>query len=103
VLGPDTGQPGDADPAHRQGVRLTKQPALAVDPLNGNLITEIEWSDDDALTFPLCISSRTDAEHGEKYLDNTVSVARGNIVLCDHGLTETNAPIPDTVPPPTIF
>lgn len=103
VLGPDTGQPGDADPAHRQAVRLTQQPVLAVDPLNGNLITEIEWGDEDALTFPLCISSRTDTEHGEKYLDNTVSVARGNIVLCDHGLTETNAPIPDAVPQPTIF
>jgi hypothetical protein len=103
VLGPDIGQPGDADPAHRQAVRLTKQPVLAADPLNGNLITEIEWGDGDALTFPLCISSRTDTEHGEKYLDNTVSVARGNIVLCDHGLTETNSPIPDTVPQPTIF
>ena len=66
------------------------------------MIVEIEWNDEDALTFPLCISSRTDEEHGEKYLGNTVSVARGNIVLCDHGLTEINAPIPDTVPEPTI-
>jgi hypothetical protein len=103
ALGPDTGQPGDTDPAHRQAVRLTQQPALAVDPLNGNQITEIEWTDEDALTFPLCISSRTDTEHGQIYLDNTVSVVRGNIVLCDHGLTETNAPFPDTVPEPTIF
>jgi hypothetical protein len=103
VLGPDTGQPGDADPAHRQAVRLTQPPVLAVDPLNGNLITEIQWGDEDALTFPLCISSRTDAEHGEKYLGNTVSVARGNLVLCDHGLSETNAPIPGAVPQPTIF
>ena len=36
VLGPDTGQPGDADPAHRQAVRLTEQPVLDVDPLNGD-------------------------------------------------------------------
>jgi baseplate J-like protein len=99
VLGPRTGEPGDADPSHRQAVRLIKQPVLAVDPLNEDReITHIEWGDEDALTFPLCISSRTDKEHGEKYLDNTVSVARGNIVLCDHGLTETNPPIPDTVP-----
>ena len=103
VLGPRTGQPGDADPAHRQAVRLTQQPVLDVDPLNTKEFTRIEWGDEDALTFPLCISSRTDEEHGEKYLGNTVSVARGNIVLCDHGLTETNAPIPDTVPQPTIF
>jgi hypothetical protein len=103
VLGPDTGQPGDVDPAHRQAVRLTQQPTLAIDPLNNNPITEIKWGEEDALTFPLCISSRTDEEHGEKYLDNIVSMARGNIVLCDHGLTETNAPILDTVPQPTIF
>jgi hypothetical protein len=104
VLGPDTGQPGDADPAHRQAVRLTQPPVLDIDPLNGNhSITRISWDDADALTFPLCISARTDEEHGEIYLDNIVSVARGNIVLCDHGLTETNAPNPDTVPQPTIF
>ena len=103
VLGPDTGAAGDANPAHRQAVRLTQPPVLDVDPLNNKPVTEIEWDVEDALTFPLCISSRTDAEHGEKYLDNTMSVARGNIVLCDHGLTEINAPIPDTVPQPTIF
>jgi hypothetical protein len=103
VLGPRTGQPGDADPGHRQAVRLIQQPVLDVDPLNGSEFTHIEWGDEDALTFPLCISSRTDEEHGQEFLGNTVSVAHGNIVLCDHGLTETNAPIPDTVPEPTIF
>jgi len=103
LLGPHTGQSGDADPSHRQAVRLTQQPVLGVDPLNNNKFTKIEWSDEDALTFPLCISSRTDEEHGEKYLGNTVTVARGNIVLCDHGLTENNPPIPDKVPKPTVF
>jgi hypothetical protein len=103
VLGPRTGQSGDADPTHRQAVRLTEQPVLDVDPLNGNEITHIEWDDEDALTFPLCISSRTDEEHGEKYLGNTVSVARGNLVLCDHGVTQTDAPVPDIVPASTIF
>jgi hypothetical protein len=103
VLGPRTGRAGDANPAQRQAVRLTQPPVLGVDPLNENEFTHIEWGDEDALTSPLCISSRTDEEHGERYLGNTVSVARGNIVLCDHGLTETNAPIPDTVPDPTIF
>jgi hypothetical protein len=103
VLGPGTGEAADADPSHRQAVRLTEQPVLTVDPLNGKELTKIEWDDEDALTFPLCISSRTDEKHGKKYLGNTVSVARGNIVLCDHGLTQTNAPTPDTVPEPTIF
>ena len=73
-----------------------------MDPLNGKEFTEIQWGDEDALIFPLCISSRTDEDHDEKYLGNTVSVARGNVVLCDHGLTETNPPIPDTVPKSTI-
>jgi Baseplate J-like protein len=104
VLGPCTGEPGDADPSHRQAVRLTQKPEPGVDPLNGDKkFTRIKWGDEDALSFPLCISSRTDDEHGEKYLGNTVSVARGNIVLCDHGLTESNLPIPDKVPEPTIF
>ena len=104
VLGPDTGQPGDADPTHRQAVRLAQPPVLDVDPLNGDHdITQIVWDDADALIFPLCISARTDEEHGKIYLNNTVSVARGNIVLCDHGLMETNTPNPDTVPQPTIF
>jgi Baseplate J-like protein len=102
VLGPRTGKPADADPSHRQAVRLTEKPVLTADPLNANEFTKIEWRDEDALSFPLCISSRTDKEHGEKYLGNTVSVARGNIVLCDHGLTETDSPIPKTVPKPTI-
>ncbi|HUI06055.1 MAG TPA: putative baseplate assembly protein [Verrucomicrobiae bacterium] len=103
IVGPDTGQPGDADPTHRQAVRLTSDPILDTDPLDNHLITEIEWAADDALTFPLCISAYTDEEHGNKYLDNTVSVARGNIVLADHGLIETNPPIPAIVPEPTIF
>ena len=103
VLGPDTGAAGDADPAHRQAVRLSQTPVIGTDPLNNRPITEIQWGAEDALIFPLCVSSRTDEEHGQIYLGNTVSIARGNLVLCDHGLTETNAPLPDTVPPPTIF
>ena len=85
---------GDADPAHRHVVRLTSVRKFApddptaplTDPLTGTAITEIAWAAEDALPFPLCISAVTDSEHGEVYLDN-VSVARGNIVLADHGLT----------------
>src|SRR5262249_49253534 len=94
LLGPLTGKPGDADPEHRQVVRLTsvlpKQPpppappTTLTDPLTGDLITEIEWAREDRLRFALCISAITDAEHGSKHLSD-VSVARGNMVLVDHG------------------
>ena len=103
VLGPVTGQPEDADPSRRQAVRLTKVVRLA-DPLTDppTPITEIEWAAEDALRFPFCISSTTDAEHGRRYVEK-ISVALGNIVLADHGLTVSNEPIPDTVPQPTLF
>ena len=62
-------QPEDADPAHRlRGATRREQPVLDVDPLTGNEFTHIEWGDEDALPFPLCLSSRTDEEHGEEYL-----------------------------------
>jgi hypothetical protein len=90
-LGPETGAPGDADPAHRQAVRLTAVGASS-DPLGGRFddppttapldLTEIEWHPDDALRFPLCVSADTD----DGYHDD-VSAALGNIVLVDHGRT----------------
>src|SRR5262249_9379372 len=80
VLGRLTGKPGDADPEHRQVVRLTsvlpKQPpppappTTLTDPLTGDLITEIEWAREDRLRFALCISDITDAEHGSKHLSD---------------------------------
>ena len=91
AFGPGTGNKADADPAHRQVVRLTKV-TLSEDPLGGRFespahdgsvpITEIEWDRADALTFPLCVSARS----GTSYFED-VSVARGNIVLADHGIT----------------
>jgi Baseplate J-like protein len=101
VLGPDTGQPGDADPAHRQAVRLTQQPVLGEDPLNGNKFTKIKWADEDALAFPLCISSKTDTEHGAQEIEY-VSVVLGNIVLADHGMTVANESL-GVVPEPVLF
>ena len=91
VLGPLTGQEADADPAHCHAVRLTRVRAFneampLVDPLNNAQITEIAWSEEDALPFPLCISSQTDEAHGEALIEN-VSIVRGNIVLVDHGLS----------------
>ena len=90
VKGPNTGVAADADPAHRHAVRLTSVqhsvgPDPLVDPLNDIEITEIEWALEDALPFPLCISAQTDNDPSVPI--ESVSVAHGNIVLADHGLT----------------
>lgn len=88
VLGPKTGQTPDADPSHRQAVRLTKV-TPGVDPLYGEKpygtpVVEIEWASEDALTFPLCISSQNRSPDCG-CLEN-VSVARGNVILVDNGI-----------------
>jgi predicted phage baseplate assembly protein len=89
VLGPKTANPADADPTHRQAVRLTSV-TQAVDPLYrlkegepGQPIVEIEWTAEDALTFTLCISTQAPSP-ACNCLEN-VSVARGNVVLVDNG------------------
>jgi Baseplate J-like protein len=98
VLGPATGLRADADPSHRQVVRIEAVEAVD-DPLyadrldaDGDLrrwtvgntlpLLHVRWSRDDTLAFPLCLSARTD----EGALVRNVSVARGNLVLADHGL-----------------
>ena len=107
VKGPRTGAAGDADPRKRHPVRLinvvhTESGNPLVDPLHPTVqITQIEWAKGDALTFPLCISSLTDVEHDQVYIEN-VSVVRGNIVLADHGLTVENEAI-GTVPSPSLY
>ncbi len=105
VLGPHTGLLGDADPGHRHVVRLKSvsptAPATLTDPLTGTPIVEIAWEQEDALPFPLCISSVTDEAHDSKALPD-VSVARGNLVLADHGRTLAGEPL-GSVPAPTLF
>ncbi|MBS7542774.1 putative baseplate assembly protein [Ancylobacter oerskovii] len=113
VLGPLTGRAEDADPAMRHAVRLTAVRAFApkanpadppsplTDEVTGEAITEIRWHEEDALPFPLCISSRTDADHGEVAVAD-VSMARGNIVLADHGFTIRDEPL-GAVPQPHLF
>lgn len=120
-LGPGTGEPGDADPARRHAVRLTRvwpeaEPVLdpdgreidrtpsplSPDPLTAGTgdelaVVEIQWQDEDALPFPLCLSAETD--EGETVVD--VSVALGNIVLVDHGETVTDDALP-VVPEPVL-
>jgi hypothetical protein len=88
ICSPDTGLAVDADPTHRHVVRLeTVALGTAVnDPLDDQLIAEITWRTEDALPFPLCLSARIEVGDAKAKL-TPVSVARGNIVLADHGCT----------------
>ncbi len=116
VLGPETGAAADADVEHRQVVRITRvvpdattppgdpvatqmrdrlflaaldadgepKPAPGGTPVGQTLpLVEVTWQAVDDLRFPLSLTARLD--------DGTVvrrlSVARGNIVLADHGRT----------------
>ena len=83
VLGVTSGKPEDADPTHRHAVRLTSVDATAEDPLTylPTPLIEIEWGEEDALPFSLCLSAVID---GGQELQN-VSLARGNVALADHG------------------
>jgi hypothetical protein len=104
--GPATGAPADADPARRAVVRLVDA-APGVDPLytdtpgaDGELVPwqpaepggtdpaqlpllRVRWSAADAPAFPLCVSTRLP----DVGFVRDVTVARGNVVLADHGLT----------------
>jgi hypothetical protein len=94
-VSPHTGDSADADPVHRHAVRLVRvQPSN--DVLTGDAVTEIEWAAADALPFALCISSV--AADGRVIPD--VSVAWGNILLADHGLTLADEESLGTVPEP---
>ena len=82
VLGPKTGDSADADRSHRHAVCLTRvEPAL--DQLYDQPVVNIEWAPEDALPFTLCLSSIGPAPEC-KPLAN-VSLARGNVILVDHG------------------
>jgi hypothetical protein len=70
---------GPADPEHRHLVRLTEV-KQAYDPLfDDQPVVEVAWAVEDALPFSLRLS----AADGKSNVD--ISVARGNIVLADHG------------------
>ncbi|ALF52888.1 hypothetical protein ACX27_08510 [Nostoc piscinale CENA21] len=107
-LSAETGRIEDADITRRWAVRLTKvHPAAEVtadgtriptvalrDPLTEVPILEIQWHEQDALPFPFCLSKVIDGQ-----LQQSMSVARGNILLADHGQTLTKQRlIPAEVP-----
>jgi hypothetical protein len=110
VKGTATGLPQDADPAHRKVVRLTAV-ATASDPVfredlsaaaelqpvtvagQGVLpLLKVVWRPEDALPFPLCLTGSL-PQSGDPI--PRVSLARGNVVPCDHGLT-----VAEELPPP---
>ena len=93
VRSPETGLTQDADPAHRAVVRIVDVEHITRDRLLDVELTRVTWNERDALRFPLCLAS---AAAGEA----PVSVARGNIVLADHGQTvsETYPPVSDSGP-----
>jgi hypothetical protein len=98
-LGPESGRPEDADPAHRHAVRLSEDPREQTDPLTQQSVLEIQWYAEDALPFPLCLREFTDST-------NQIimsSVACGNVALADHGRTVSEdgaggALVPASVP-----
>ncbi|MDH5543390.1 MAG: putative baseplate assembly protein [Nitrospinota bacterium] len=87
ILGPNSGLEIDANPEHNHAVRLDSDPITMDDPVvdGGVKVTEISWHHEDALPFPLCVweldTNSENAEGKNKY----VSVARGNVILADHG------------------
>jgi hypothetical protein len=89
-----TGLEADADPRHRQVVTLTGA-QRARDPLLGTELTHVTWAAQDALAFPLCVSVVDEPGLAPR----RVSLARGNLVLADHGATRVERHPPD--PPPT--
>ncbi|MCC6444410.1 MAG: putative baseplate assembly protein [Armatimonadetes bacterium] len=110
-LGPDTGLESDARLTRRHVARLKRAypsalrtfaggeetrivPLAVEDPLTGLPVVEIEWDEEDALPFPLFLSAEI---RGSVVAD--ISVARGNIVLTDHGQTiEEDALLPEAAP-----
>ena len=91
VVGPGTGLAADADPRRRHAVRLVR-----VTPGEDPVYTDgsgaptpyvgITWAAEDALPFTLCLSTIGPAPDC-RYLEH-ITVARGNVILVDHGRTQ---------------
>lgn len=84
LINPRTGNPADVDLSHRHVVRITSV-TPAVDPLGDVPVVEITWDAADALPFALTLSAI--GPPPECVLLEDISVARGNVVLVDHGET----------------
>lgn len=84
MIGPGTGNPADADPDHCHIVRVTSvkefEDPLCDPPLP---LLEVTWAEEDAIPFPLCLS--TVIPSGGCRLVENITVVRGNVILADHG------------------
>jgi hypothetical protein len=91
TISPTTNQAADADPMHRHAVRLSQPPVEYLDPLNNTPFLKITWHLEDALPFTLCLT--------QAGVEGAMAIARGNVVLADHGKTEREpALVPAQVP-----
>jgi predicted phage baseplate assembly protein len=84
--------PEGGDPVHRHVVRLTDVIRTKAPDETGALVpvVRVAWATDDALSSPLVLTRRDAAGRSVD-----VSVARGNIVLADHGRTIRNEALPE--------
>jgi hypothetical protein len=91
-----SGSENDEDPSHKHAVRL-KEVIPNIDELTNTKVIDIAWETEDSLPFPLCLYEVTDPDHPDAE-PKPISIARGNVVLADHGyttkerLTITNVP-----------
>jgi hypothetical protein len=93
VLSPITGLAGDASPQHRQVVRLTSVETVT-DPLApAKVLIDVGWDVADAPGFDLVIQARPTSA-GSASATVHCAVAKGNVVLADHGLS---LPPPDAL------
>lgn len=98
ILGSTTALSADADPMHRHAVRLTSV-EKKMDILHGIEVWDIQWHEEDALPFSLCISATI-----QGVVIEGLSVARGNVVLADHGRTVKVEKLnPDSAPENGIY
>jgi len=99
VSSPTTGK--EADPSHRHAVRLKHVEEATVDQLTNTRVIEIEWYEEDALPFPLCLTAIVTPANGKPELTE-ISIARGNVVLADHGETFKKADHGETFKKPEL-
>ncbi len=98
ILSPTTLHSADRDPLHRQAVKL-RNIKRRTDPIKNVKLIEIYWDDQDALQFPLCLNV---LQSGQDNSIIPISIARGNVVLADHGNTIINEEL-DIVPSSGIY
>jgi hypothetical protein len=108
VRGPSTGLEADADPSRRQLVRVTdlellRDPGPGPGDEDAVPVTRVHWGREDALDRSFCVATRPAADDGgggtvselcgESVAgdEKRTAVARGNLVVADHGRRRENA------------